>query len=310
MATIVSRSLPDGIGQGHRPMPDQLATAIRLLSGDNAGNFMTGTSPGTGPVTGDRSGHRSNPLVTGQQRPIRSPVNKDRSGHRSETPVTGQQRLVRSQVRPTCHRSTLTGPVTGQTHRSPVNKDQSGHRSETPVIGYRSPVRPNGQRRPVRSPVRPSGHQSIEFGPVTGLNYQSLVTGHMLLMTGHRSVLQVTGQLTSHWTPVNMPRSLTGQQLLVTGQRSETDVRLHRIIPLLRRRMHILHRLVPMIEVDDVGHALIHRAVLFHVIMIIIDHHGNDTQGDVIPVVAVLALGVVTLLDLGITGIKVVHKLH
>ncbi|KAH3809050.1 hypothetical protein DPMN_137413 [Dreissena polymorpha] len=67
-----------------------------------------------------------------------------------------------------------------------------------------------------------------------------------------------------------------------------------------------------MIEVDvEVGHALIHRAVLFHVIiMIIIDHHGNDTQGDVIPVIAVLALGVVTLLDLGITGIKVVHKLH
>ena len=29
MATTVSRSLPDGICQGHRPMPDQLATAKR-----------------------------------------------------------------------------------------------------------------------------------------------------------------------------------------------------------------------------------------------------------------------------------------
>ncbi|KAH3855011.1 hypothetical protein DPMN_097571 [Dreissena polymorpha] len=58
-----------------------------------------------------------------------------------------------------------------------------------------------------------------------------------------------------------MHRSLTGQQLLVMGQRSETDVLLHRIIPLLCRPMHIRRRLVPIIEVD-VGHALIHRAVL------------------------------------------------
>ncbi|KAH3704209.1 hypothetical protein DPMN_079265 [Dreissena polymorpha] len=46
MATPVSRSLPDGIGQGHRPMPDHLASAIRSLSGDNTGHDMTGTSPG------------------------------------------------------------------------------------------------------------------------------------------------------------------------------------------------------------------------------------------------------------------------
>ncbi|KAH3779498.1 hypothetical protein DPMN_157301 [Dreissena polymorpha] len=50
MATTVSWSLPDGIGQGHQPMPDQLAPAIRSLSGDNAGHVMTGTSPGTGPI--------------------------------------------------------------------------------------------------------------------------------------------------------------------------------------------------------------------------------------------------------------------
>ncbi|KAH3832156.1 hypothetical protein DPMN_105433 [Dreissena polymorpha] len=47
MATPVSWSLPDGIGQGHRPMPDHLASAIRSLSGDNTGHDMTGTSPGT-----------------------------------------------------------------------------------------------------------------------------------------------------------------------------------------------------------------------------------------------------------------------
>ncbi|KAH3845071.1 hypothetical protein DPMN_087341 [Dreissena polymorpha] len=47
MATPVSRSLPDGIGQGHRPMPDHFASAIRSLSGDNTGHDMTGTSPGT-----------------------------------------------------------------------------------------------------------------------------------------------------------------------------------------------------------------------------------------------------------------------
>ncbi|KAH3821898.1 hypothetical protein DPMN_123666, partial [Dreissena polymorpha] len=47
MATPVSRSLPDGIGQGHQPMPDHLASAIRSLSGDNTGHDMTGTSSGT-----------------------------------------------------------------------------------------------------------------------------------------------------------------------------------------------------------------------------------------------------------------------
>ncbi|KAH3821488.1 hypothetical protein DPMN_123252 [Dreissena polymorpha] len=47
MATPVSRSLPDGIGQGHRPMPYHLASTIRPLSGDNTGHDMTCTSPGT-----------------------------------------------------------------------------------------------------------------------------------------------------------------------------------------------------------------------------------------------------------------------
>ncbi|KAH3820819.1 hypothetical protein DPMN_122568 [Dreissena polymorpha] len=69
--------------------------------------------------------------------------------------------------------------------------------------------------------------------------------------------------------------------------------------------MHIRRRLVPILEVD-VGHALIHRAVLIPVMVMIIidhlDHHGNYTRGDVITVIAVL--------DLGITGIKVVDKLH
>ncbi|KAH3823941.1 hypothetical protein DPMN_125766 [Dreissena polymorpha] len=47
MVTPVSRSVPDGIGQGHRPMPDHFASAIWSLSGDNTGYDMTGTSPGT-----------------------------------------------------------------------------------------------------------------------------------------------------------------------------------------------------------------------------------------------------------------------
>ncbi|KAH3820693.1 hypothetical protein DPMN_122441 [Dreissena polymorpha] len=48
-------------------------------------------------------------------------------------------------------------------------------------------------------------------------------------------------------------------------------------------------------------------------VMIIIDyldHHGIYTPGDVITVIAVLALVIVAILDLGITGIKVVDKLH
>ncbi|KAH3800861.1 hypothetical protein DPMN_154504 [Dreissena polymorpha] len=62
MATPISRSLPDGIGHGHRPMPDHLSSAIRSLSDDNTGHDMTGTSPGTlitvtGPVIDHRSGH-------------------------------------------------------------------------------------------------------------------------------------------------------------------------------------------------------------------------------------------------------------
>ncbi|KAH3779500.1 hypothetical protein DPMN_157303 [Dreissena polymorpha] len=135
---------------------------------------------------------------------------------------------------------------------------------------------------------------------MTGPTHQAQVTGHLLLITGlthwssgtdvqsgHWSVLPVTGQYyTGHRTPVNMHRSLTSQQLLVTGQRSGTDVLLLlRIIPLLRRRIHICRRLVPIIEVD-VRHALIHQAVLIPVIVMInidhLDHHGNDTRGYVI----------------------------
>ncbi|KAH3811660.1 hypothetical protein DPMN_140072 [Dreissena polymorpha] len=101
MATPVSRSLPDGIGQGHRPMSDHLASAIWSLFGDNTGHDMTGTSPGTlitvtglvrSPVrsliTGPVTGHLSGP-VTGL-------VIDHRSGHRTSH-VTGP---VRS-----CHRS-------------------------------------------------------------------------------------------------------------------------------------------------------------------------------------------------------------
>ncbi|KAH3862930.1 hypothetical protein DPMN_025905 [Dreissena polymorpha] len=103
MVTIVSRSIPNNIGQGLRLMPDHLAAAIRSLPGDNTGHSMTSTSPGNGPVwspvcgTGDRSGHRSIP-----------PVTRDWSRHRSILPVNT-----------TGHLSTVTGPVTGQYHRSP-----------------------------------------------------------------------------------------------------------------------------------------------------------------------------------------------
>ncbi|KAH3811696.1 hypothetical protein DPMN_140111 [Dreissena polymorpha] len=114
ISTTVSRSLPDGIGQGHRPMPDQMASAMRSLSGDYAGHFMTGTSPDTGPVTGDRSGQR--------------PVIGDRSGQTYRSTLTGP-------VIGHTHRSPGTGPVTGQTFRSPVNIDRSGHRSDIPVTG-------------------------------------------------------------------------------------------------------------------------------------------------------------------------------
>ncbi|KAH3854796.1 hypothetical protein DPMN_097345 [Dreissena polymorpha] len=75
MATPVSRSLPDGIGQGNRPMPDHLASTIRSLSGDNTGHDMTGTSLGTlitdlrlcidRRLTG-RSVHRSGHDMTGR----------------------------------------------------------------------------------------------------------------------------------------------------------------------------------------------------------------------------------------------------
>ena len=176
MATTVSRSLPDGIGQGHRPMPDQLASAIRSLSGDNAIHVMTGTSQGTSPGN-DRSpviGDWFDQPVTG--RTNLSPVNGDRSGRWSDPRITGQRRPVR----PTGHPSTETGQVTGPTHRSPVQ--------------------PTSQRRPVRSSVRPTGHRSS----VTDDRSDSPVTGHLLLMSGHWSVLPVTGQyyrpVTGHWS--------------------------------------------------------------------------------------------------------------
>ncbi|KAH3773577.1 hypothetical protein DPMN_174939 [Dreissena polymorpha] len=61
MVTTVIRSLPNGIGQGMRPMPDHLAATIRSLPGDNTGHSMISRSPGTGPVTG----HQSMAPVTG-----------------------------------------------------------------------------------------------------------------------------------------------------------------------------------------------------------------------------------------------------
>ncbi|KAH3866996.1 hypothetical protein DPMN_030120 [Dreissena polymorpha] len=48
MATPIRRSLPEGIGHGHRQMYDHMAAAIlRSSSGDNTGHYMTGTSPRT-----------------------------------------------------------------------------------------------------------------------------------------------------------------------------------------------------------------------------------------------------------------------
>ena len=131
-------------------MPDQLAPAIRSLSGDKAGHVMTSTSPGTGPVTGDQS---------------------------RQQPVTGHQGPVRLQVTGPTNRSTETGPVTGPTHQPPVNRDQSGHQSDPPVngewSGHRSDPSVNGDRSGHRSDppvtrdwsghkslVRPTGHQS------------------------------------------------------------------------------------------------------------------------------------------------------
>ncbi|KAH3702838.1 hypothetical protein DPMN_077864 [Dreissena polymorpha] len=165
-------------------------------------------------------------------------------------------------------RSPGTGPVTGPWHRS---------QGTGPVIGDRS-----GQRSPVHG------------------------TGHRSSVTDDRSENRSPVKNTVHRAPVNMHRSLTGQQLPVTGQRSETDVViLHRIILPRRRRMHFCRRLVPTIWLD-VGHALIHRAVLIPgVVMIITDHldpHGDNTLGDVITVAAYLALG--------IAGIKVVDNVQ
>ncbi|KAH3854849.1 hypothetical protein DPMN_097407 [Dreissena polymorpha] len=113
MVTTVSRSLPDGIGQGHRPMPDQLAAAIQSSSGDNTGHDMTGTSPGTGPVTGPWHrglvGSPGTGPVTGpwHRSPGTVPVTGDRSMVPGTGPVTGpwHRGRVRSPVKPTGHRS-------------------------------------------------------------------------------------------------------------------------------------------------------------------------------------------------------------
>ncbi|KAH3791335.1 hypothetical protein DPMN_144818 [Dreissena polymorpha] len=83
MATPVRLSLPDGIGQGHRPMSDHMAaTILELVSGDNTGHDMTGALSGTRPVTGP--GHVRSP-VNGPWHP--SQVTVDRSADRS--PIHG-----------------------------------------------------------------------------------------------------------------------------------------------------------------------------------------------------------------------------
>ncbi|KAH3855010.1 hypothetical protein DPMN_097570 [Dreissena polymorpha] len=157
MATTVSRSLPDGIGQGHRQMPDQLASALRSLTGDNAGHVMTGMSQGTGPVTRDRSGQRP---VTSHRGPVRSPVRQ-----------TGQQRPIRSPVRPNGQRRPVQSPVQPTGQRRPV----------------RSPVRPTSHlSNPLVNGDR-SGHRSS----VTDDPFDQPATGHLLLMTGrtHQSTV-------------------------------------------------------------------------------------------------------------------------
>ncbi|KAH3869024.1 hypothetical protein DPMN_032180 [Dreissena polymorpha] len=136
MATTVSRSLPDGIGQGHRPMPDQLAPAIRSLSGDNAGHVMTGTSPGTGPVTGDpvraMTGHR--PSGTG---PVTGPTNR--------SPVIAQCR-IRELYRLLSREKTVSLLCLYGTDRCPVGRtghqlQMTGDRWVGPVTGDRTSLR-------------------------------------------------------------------------------------------------------------------------------------------------------------------------
>ncbi|KAH3833798.1 hypothetical protein DPMN_107114 [Dreissena polymorpha] len=122
MVTTVSRSMPDGIGQGIRPMSDHLAAAIRSLPGDNTGHSMTGKSPGNGPVRSPvhGTGHRSVVPGTGHQSVV--PVTVDWSGYRSMEPGTGPVNGLLSTV--TGHqgpvRSPGPSPVTGQYYQSPV----------------------------------------------------------------------------------------------------------------------------------------------------------------------------------------------
>ncbi|KAH3865916.1 hypothetical protein DPMN_028963 [Dreissena polymorpha] len=111
--------------------------------------------------------------------------------------------------------SLCTGPVTGPTNRSPVRP--TGQRR--PI---RSPVRPTGHRRPVRPSGDRSGHWSDppETGPVTGLTHRSTETGPVI---GHRSDPPVTGHLLlmtglTHWAPV------TGHLLLMNGPTHRSPV--------------------------------------------------------------------------------------
>ncbi|KAH3696393.1 hypothetical protein DPMN_083858 [Dreissena polymorpha] len=154
MATTVSPSVPDGIGHGHRPMPDQLAAAIRSSSGDNTGHEMTG--PVTGPGNrslGDRYGHRSSVHGTGHRS-----ITDDRSGHWSPVNATGHRSPGTVPVTGQCYRSSGAGPVTGRWHRSPVNRDRSGHR--VPFTGQHAPVidrsTVDGQRSTIRNRRRSS----------------------------------------------------------------------------------------------------------------------------------------------------------
>ncbi|KAH3865953.1 hypothetical protein DPMN_029001 [Dreissena polymorpha] len=113
MVTTVSRFMPDGIGQGLRPMPDHLAAAKRSLPGENTGHSMTSMSPGNSPVTGPW--HRS---------PGTGPVRG--TGHRSPGPVWS---LITGPWYRSGHRSIL--PVTGQYYWSPVNT--TGHRVRSSI---------------------------------------------------------------------------------------------------------------------------------------------------------------------------------
>ncbi|KAH3827649.1 hypothetical protein DPMN_129589 [Dreissena polymorpha] len=242
MATTVSRSLPDGICQGHQPMPDQLVPAIRSLSDDNAGHVMTGTSPGTGPVTDDRSvhrpvigygsGHRSKAPITSQRRPFRSTVTGLTNRHRSSVTDDRSDPPVRG------HLLLMTGPTHRSTYyRSPVNTtDRSGHRSVLPsnTTGHRGPVRSLGM-----------GYWSPDTGQHAPIINQSTVASH-------QSTIRNRGSPSSDYST-----SLSSNAYLSS---TSFDYRV----------------LIPVIVMIIIDH---------------LDHHGNDTRGDAIPVVAVLAHG-------------------